>query len=37
MRAGDYKSYESADEMMKEIIKEARAEFEEKGENKWQK
>ncbi len=33
MRAGNYRSYDSAEEMMEDIIKEARAEFEAKKKN----
>ena len=33
MRAGDYKTYDSADDMMEDIIKEARSEFEAQKKN----
>lgn len=33
MREGNYRSYNSADEMMEDVIKEARAEFEAKKKN----
>lgn len=33
MREGNYRSYDSADEMMEDVIKEARAEFEAKKKN----